>query len=413
MAIGTYKPAYPGNNPPDSNDQSFTFEVPSGVRVYGGFDATEVSFDQRANLYDRTTLSGDLPVTSSNPTGADAYSVVTIRSGGSNSRVDGFNVIRGLSTYADETARGSGGGVYANGVVFFVLSNLTIKNCKAFRGGGLYVNGGRFHINHTVFESNTADNYNTKNYGGGAYVVGITQDSDMHSVVFRDNLNVSNPFGNGNLDRIGGGLAARLLSARLRVVNGLFHDNESPTGAGAGVQATIAPHGVSFINCTFSQNLVGTDPTGGQGAALSFEASGTHHILENSVVWGNLAAPNKPKTIFIDTGSAISASYSDIDPSNGPNEYTGQGNIPWDPLFEDPTLNDFQLDPASPAVDAGDNGRVPLDYTDLDVDGVSTNEILPWALKKNYLRIAATQPPPAQGIVDMGAHELPGTMGSQ
>lgn len=130
-------------------------------------------------------------------------------------------------------------------------------------------------------------------------------------------------------------------------------------------------------------------------------------------MWGNLAAPTKPKTIFIHTGSAISADYCDIDLSNGPNEYSGQNNVSVDPLFEDPTLDDFQLDPTSPAVNAGDNGRVPLDYTDLDDDGNTTSQVLPWALKKNYLRIAATQPPPAQAIVDMGAHELPGTMGSQ
>jgi len=281
VAIGTYKPAYPGNNPPDSTDSSFTFEIPSDVKVYGGFDATETVLEERAKLYDRTTLSGDLPVTGSNPTGADAYSVVTIRTGGSNARVDGFNVIRGLSTYSDETARGSGGGVYASGVVFFTLSNLTIKNCTAFRGGGLYVNGGKFHVNHTVFENNTAEIYDPMNRGGGAYVAGITEDSDMHSVVFRNNLCVSDPFGSGNLNRIGGGLAARLLTARLRIVNGLFHDNEAPTGAGAGVQATNAPHGVSFINCTFSQNVAGPDPTGGQGAALSFASSGPHHTLEN------------------------------------------------------------------------------------------------------------------------------------
>lgn len=88
------------------------------------------------------------------------------------------------------------------------------------------------------------------------------------------------------------------------------------------------------------------------------------------------------------------------------NVYSGINNITVDPQFAAPSLNDFRLATGSPCIEVGDNSRVPIDVTDLDEDDDVTEQ-LPWALVKNYIRIASNQPPPSAGVVDMGAHERP------
>ena len=92
-----------------------------------------------------------------------------------------------------------------------------------------------------------------------------------------------------------------------------------------------------------------------------------------------------------------------------------------DPLFENlpgkdgitGTLDDnLRLNWASPAIDAGDNGVVPLDYRDINYNG-NVTETLPndldnirrlFQLRAIYLGLGT---PP---IVDMGAYETQATL---
>lgn len=413
VAQGTYYPEVPGSAPPDATSRSFTFEIPSDVEVYGGFGATELSLDERANLFDRTILSGDLP------SGVRAYSVVTIPAGSTDSRLDGFRITGGrannFNTGLGDAAK-QGGGLYASGATFFDISNCTFHDCKAHDGGGAYVSGGSFHMNHTVFEACVAirhelsDNKDAR--GGGMFVVSTGADCELHSVVFRDCIAHSGL--SAGWPNRGGGIYANDLGGRLTVVNGLFHDNIAGRGGAVAIDSTASPTGLSLINCTLSQNRAwGTSNWVGDGAAVFVESGGLHHTLENTIIWGNIPwdPATDPSTVKIESGSAISGAYLDIDPDNN-GTFVPTGTIlNTDPLFESPSLDDFTLQTASPAVDAGDNALVPVDVTDLDAD-LDDMETLPWALKKNYLRIADDQfgnP----GTVDMGAHELPSTAGTQ
>lgn len=54
VAAGTYHPAHPGGS------RAQTFQLPSGVEVYGGFAGDELTLEERKDLFLSTFLSGDL-----------------------------------------------------------------------------------------------------------------------------------------------------------------------------------------------------------------------------------------------------------------------------------------------------------------------------------------------------------------
>ena len=60
VAIGTYKPDYNITTGQHTGDREASFQLISGVALYGGFDGTEESLEDRAGLFDDTIFSGDL-----------------------------------------------------------------------------------------------------------------------------------------------------------------------------------------------------------------------------------------------------------------------------------------------------------------------------------------------------------------
>jgi hypothetical protein len=74
--------------------------------------------------------------------------------------------------------------------------------------------------------------------------------------------------------------------------------------------------------------------------------------LVNSILWNN-----SHPALYIHSGSVI-VTYSDIEFS-----WPGAGNINSDPLFVNPAIGDYHLQPTSPCINAGD----PL--SPLDPDG--------------------------------------------
>ena len=76
--------------------------------------------------------------------------------------------------------------------------------------------------------------------------------------------------------------------------------------------------------------------------------------IVNCIVWGQLDDLDAPVS---------QVSYSDVSEA----AYDGVNhNILADPEFVDPTLGDYHLSPASPAIDAGDTSQPGLPATDID-----------------------------------------------
>ncbi len=60
LAEGTYRPDYDVNIGQHTGDREASFHLISGVALYGGFDGTESTLEERAGLFDQTILTGDL-----------------------------------------------------------------------------------------------------------------------------------------------------------------------------------------------------------------------------------------------------------------------------------------------------------------------------------------------------------------
>ena len=104
----------------------------------------------------------------------------------------------------------------------------------------------------------------------------------------------------------------------------------------------------TIVNCTIVSNS-SEDGYGG----LYCEAS--NPTIANCIVWDNLPAE------IIGDGPLVT--YSNI--KGG---CAGAGNIDADPLFVDPAVHDYRINPISPCIDAGNNGAVPAGVT-TDIDG--------------------------------------------
>lgn len=129
----------------------------------------------------------------------------------------------------------------------------------------------------------------------------------------------------------------------------------------------------SFINCSFSGNLMPAIGNGSDNAVL----------VKNCIIWGN--------------GGSISRNQPTVSNSIVEGGYAGTGNLDQNPLFVDqPAIafgasGNLHLTPCSPAIDAGDDAAVTA-LTDLD--GSSR--------KENLL--------PNTAVIDMGAYERTGSI---
>jgi hypothetical protein len=128
VAKGTYTPAAANVN--------FSFEIPSGMRIYGGFAGTEKSINQRnlalIHSTNKTTLSGDL-------NGNDTAFNFTINRGENSNypvRITGSNVV--FDGFKVSGSSAFGAGILSNG------TNATIKNSRVIDNTnfGLNIFGG-------------------------------------------------------------------------------------------------------------------------------------------------------------------------------------------------------------------------------------------------------------------------------
>ena len=233
VAEDTYKPAGPGGS------RTATFQLISGVEIYGGFAGGESTLGERDWQTNETILSGDLNGNDVGFTnnGENSYHVVTGSWTEPNAVLDGFTITGG-------NANGSapdnwGGGMYN----FNFGSSPTVTNCTFSGnsagdvgdggGGGMY---NFFKSNPTVtnctFSGNSVDFPNT---GGGMY----NEDSSptVTSCTF-----------SGNSAGSGGGMYNRN-SSRPTVTDCNFSGN---SGSGMSNKANSNP---TVTNCMFSGNL--------------------------------------------------------------------------------------------------------------------------------------------------------------
>jgi len=463
VAAGTYTPA------PLSGPRSATFQLKSGVALYGGFAGIESTLGQRDFLVNATILSGDLAGDdeSGGTNAENSYHVVTTSGTDDTTVLDGFTITKGNAdgpadqsgagilnstgspTFSNcwitnNTAVGIGGGMSTGGGISRVrMSNCHFIDNSALAGGGLF-NGADISLTDCSFSGNSAIGA----FGGG--MVDQFATSTLTNCIFvgntaarwgggLSNLSSSETLINtafiGNISDNRGGGVFNSLDGSMVLTNCAFIGNVSNNAGGAGMYnrhsstavltncvfsgnsgigsgaiKAVNNTNVTLTNCTISGNS-GTG-AGGGGVLITHTATAT---LTNCVLWGNASSvPIDVEDAQIrntSTGS-VSVSYSLIE---GLSSFSGSGNIGLDPLFVDSDGadnvvgtedDDLRLSAGSPAIDSGDSSAVPIDSADLDGD-LDTAEPIPLDLDggPRFIDDLLTTNT-GIGIVDMGAYEF-------
>lgn len=384
VADGVYKPTA-------TTDRTASFNLLSGVAIYGGFAGGETILTQRDPVANKSRLSGLLG------TGSDSeksYQIVDASNVGASAVLDGFWLqdgnCNGLSPF------NVGAGIYC------VSGSPTIRNCNftglmgSVAGAGMYSKFGAPVVSGCRFVGNTAT--------GGPALFHIGPGS----------LSVVNSQFLGNSAGDFGG-AMQLFNTPATIAGCVFSGNSAMIQGGA-VYLALSTN-VAFVNCTFAGNsCAGT--SGGIYAADSADAT-----ISNSVFFGNTDADTDTSTQGAQlsgagAGNTFALTANAVQGLDGSLGGSGNAALAVSPFVDaDGSDNlvgttDDNLRLAQPGgnacIDAGRNPLVTADIADVDRD-LNTSEALPRDIDGNprfadVSGVVDTGVGPSP-IVDLGAYE--------
>lgn len=280
-AAGTYRPG---------TSRADTFQLVSGVGLYGGFAGTETSREQRDWETNLTVLSGDIGV--EGDSSDNSYHVVTGISLDTTTLLDGFTITGGNANVVYNSRSTWGGGAFImNGSPKF--ANLIFDQNQATSGGGLLAENSDIVLTNTVFTDNQASS------GGGIYFRYCLSPSLTDAIFYNnraeysgggiwfkggdrsiENSKLSNVIFERNQAEIDGGGGMRVSGQTLTLTNVIF--NENSAGKFGGGLLSYASS-ITITDSEFSRNQV--DGSGG-GIYILY---GTN-TLNNVVVRENFAS---------------------------------------------------------------------------------------------------------------------------
>jgi parallel beta-helix repeat protein len=243
------------------------------------------------------------------------------------------------------------------------------NNTATGNGGGILHGSYGGTLLRCRFEDNTAQ------YGGGFYSSVGAESSGNPSLT-----NCS--FIRNTATTDGGGMWHNGGSPGL--INCLFSGNMAVRGAGLFNNATAT----NLRNCTFGGNAASGE---GGGMYNTPGVYGAPHLF-NCIVWGN-SGPTAPQI-----AGPATITYSCVQDG-----WAGTGNISSDPVFVDAPADDLRLRPASPCIDAANNGDYPSFTLQTDLDGQPRFVNDPTTPDCRYAPGTCGTAP----IIDMGAYEAP------
>ena len=339
VAAGTYYESATYNN---------AFSMVPGVNVYGGFAGNEPAdydlslrdFETNATILDGQNMRRVLD----QPTNFTADSAVTW---------DGFTIQNGRTS-------GYGAGVY-------MMQNSTLSHCIVQN-------------NNVYYYSSTGSSVSS--YGAGVFSY-ITLDAGMRPNIISDCIIRNNSFeDNTSLSGRGAGLCIRgtkVIRTEIchniaprsygggfysyaddTLSNCLVHSNSARYGAGM----YIAGANNLYTNCDIVGNTV---PSNGNGGGF-YSNSTAPPVFTNCIIWGNKRAENVSDFVY-SSGNAPTLAYCATEGG-----FTGTGNLNLTHYndgddstklyvrFIDPANRDFQLQPNSACVDAGNSAAAIGDF---------------------------------------------------
>lgn len=324
VKAGTYTPT-------SGVDRTISFNIPPGVRVYGGFAGTETVRSARDPAANVTTLSGEIGAAGIADNslhvvymdGTTGFGSVT-----SGTVLDGFTISGGNGADTDE-----GGALYCDGhgaghACSPTISNVTFSGNSANYGGAIYNDGYNFGNSSPILTNVTFKGNTASSDGGAIYIAGY---SNGHSSPIFTNVTF-----NGNSGSDGGAMAS----------NGTSGGDCSPI----------------LTNVTFYGN------SAFRGGAL-YDGFGSTTTLNNVIAWDDFATSDAPE-IYNEIFAYTYINHSVIHGSGGSGGWNSsvgvdQGNnLDADPMLDDLANNGgstlTQLPGAgSSAIDTGNDATCP------------------------------------------------------
>ncbi len=361
VAGGTYYPSRGGG-------RNATFGLVNGVQLYGGFEGTETSRDQRDIVANPTILSGDLLKNDAEGglTAHDdnAYHVVAGIGTDHATLLDGFTIVGGVGDGAGGALADRGAGLLLIGSSTTVARCTFLQNTAVGAGGAVHMSASDAIMVDCLFRQNSAGQ-------GGAIAVETGSRPIIQYCDFRFNSAAARGGAlslRGNTDAVVGGC--------------LFHGNAALIGGAVGSQSN---GGITLMNSV----IAGNDAQLGAGIAMENSAFGvlmglTIHAnraaastggvllnnavgvqITNTILWANQDSGNDPLLAQINAPGVVNLSYSCV--MGLPIGVGGPGSTGSDPLFSDPigpdgeagtADDDLTLSAGSPLIDAGDNSVI-------------------------------------------------------
>jgi len=317
----------------DTGDRTATFQLVSGVEVYGGFAGTETARSQRKPATNPTILSGDLigndgPNFANN--GENSYHVVTGSGTDATAILDGFTISGGNANGSGPDALG--GGMFNNSGSPS-LTNVTLSGNSATYGGGMYNQYSTISLTNVTLSGNSAtdggggmSNWdadpsltnvtlsgNAADYGGGMY-------NDSSSDPILTNVTLS-----GNAADYGGGM--NNYSSSPNLTNVTLSGNSATDGGGMYNYSSYP----TLTNVTLSRN------SASYGGGM-YNYSGSNPTLTNVTLSDNSATNGGGGMV----NESSSPSLTDVTLSGNAADYGGgmYNDSSSDPILTNVTLSD-------------------------------------------------------------------------
>lgn len=448
VAEGTYRPDR------GTADRTASFDLGSGLRLYGGFMGNETLLSARPTVLRPTILTGDIGVQLESSD--NSHHVVVMRNIFRAATLDGFTVRDGR---ADQTGwpHNSGGGLLNEGAM--TINRCSFEENFAASGAGLMsrtnpstIDGCAFRNNRSTSDGggalvrdggsirNSAFTGNNAKFGGALQIIGPVRVDNCQFL--------------SNYGQLGGGLqhtnGGSVISRCWFVGNAAFQGGAAYIGAGATIThswmlsnsanqggGVYFVSGASLLNTLMVRNFAGNSggatysavtniylrsTTLARNGAASFGGgiymdNGTF-TLANSIVWDNTDGSVNPVQSQQITRAAGTLTVRSTLVQGWTGSLGGTGNSGGNPRFanaDGPDLipgttdDDYHLLPWSAAIDAGDNSLAAADTADLDGD-LDVTEPAPIDLggAPRFVDYPPCTGPQSDGRspIDIGAYEL-------
>ena len=312
---GTYNPSVPAG-------REATFQLKSGVAIYGGFIGNETDLSERDWEINVTTLSGDIGI--EGDISDNSYHVVTGSGTDATAILDGFTISHGNAD-TGSSPNIWGGGIYNYNSSGPSLTNLIFSNNSATSGGAMYnwlsnpnltnvtfsgnsatvCGGGMFNNQSSPTLTNVTFSSNTANCGAGitnymfshatmTNVTFVSNTAFQGGAIYNDNSNptMASVTLTGNSAQSGGGMYNLYSNPSLSSVK--FSTNSATIRGGAIYNDDSSPQ---LTNVAFAGNTAVTS-----GGAVFNEDS--FPIFNNVLFSGNTATGD------FGSGGGMSNSYS-------------------------------------------------------------------------------------------------------